>query len=46
MGLLDIIIIVLVVLWLGGFSLHLGGGLVHVLIVIAIIVLIARLLGM
>lgn len=45
MGLLDIIIIVLVVLWLGGFSLHVGGELIHLLIVIAIIVLIARLLG-
>jgi hypothetical protein len=45
MGLLDIIIILLVVSWLGGFSLHLGGGLIHLLLVIAVIVLIFRLLG-
>ena len=45
MGLLDIIIIVLVIAWLGGFSLHVGGGLIHLLLVIALIVLIARLLG-
>jgi hypothetical protein len=45
MGLLDIIIILLVVGWLGGFSLHIGGGLIHFLLVIAVIVLIARFLG-
>jgi hypothetical protein len=46
MGLLDIIIVVLVVAWLGGFSLHIGGGLIHLLLVIAVIVLIIRLLGL
>lgn len=45
MGLLDIIIIILVVSWLGGFALHFGGSLIHLLLVIAVIVLIARLLG-
>lgn len=45
MGLLDIIIILLVISWLGGFSLHVGGGLIHLLLIIAVIVLIARLLG-
>jgi len=46
MGLLDIIIIILIIAWLGGFSLHIGGGLIHLLIVIAVIVLIVRLLGL
>jgi len=45
MGILDIIVIILVVLWLGGFAFHIGGGLIHVLLVIAVIVLVARLLG-
>lgn len=45
MGLLDIIIVILVISWLGGFSMHLGGGLIHLLLVIAVIVLVARLLG-
>lgn len=45
MGLLDIIIILLVIVWLGGFSLKIGGGLIHLLIVIAVIILVARLLG-
>ena len=46
MGILDIIIIALVVAWLGGFALKIGGGLIHLLLVIAIIVLAARLLGL
>jgi len=45
MGILDIIIIILVVAWLGGFSLHIGGGLIHLLLVIAVIVLVVRLLS-
>jgi hypothetical protein len=45
MGLLDIIIILLVISWIGGFSLHIGGGLIHILLVIAVIVLVVRLLG-
>ena len=45
MGLLDIILIVLVIAWLGGFSLHIGGGLIHILLVIAVIILVVRLLG-
>ena len=46
MGILDIIIIVLVVAWLGGFVLKIGGGLIHLLLVIAVIILVARLLGL
>ena len=38
-----LIIIILVVLWLGGFALNVGGGLIHILIVIALILLIVRL---
>lgn len=45
MGLLDIIIVILVIAWLGGFSMHFGGGLIHLLLVIAVIILVARLLG-
>ncbi len=45
MGLLDIIIIVLVIAWLGGFSLKIGGGLIHILLVIAIVIIALRVLG-
>jgi len=38
------IIVVLVILWLLGFSLHIGGGLIHLLLVLAVIVLIFNLL--
>lgn len=41
---LETIIIVLVVLWLLGLVVHVGGGLIHLLVVIALIVLIYRLL--
>jgi len=42
---LELIVIVLVVLWaLGFFAFHVGGGLIHALIVIALIILIVRLL--
>ncbi len=39
------IIIVLFVLWLLGFSFKMGGGLIHILLVIALIALIIRLLS-
>lgn len=42
---LETIIVVLLVLWLLGFSFHIGGGLVHILLVIALIVLVIRLLS-
>jgi hypothetical protein len=39
------IFVILVVLWLLGFTLHIGGGLIHILIVIAVIVLIFNLIS-
>jgi hypothetical protein len=38
------IIVILFILWLLGFSLHIGGGLIHILLVIAVVVLIFNLL--
>lgn len=38
------IIVILLVLWLLGFSLHIAGGLIHLLLVVALIVLIVNLL--
>ncbi len=37
--------VVLLVLWLLGFSMHIGGGLIHALLVIAIVVFIFNLLS-
>ena len=39
------IIVVLFILWLLGFSLHIGGGLIHILLVLEVIVLIFNLLS-
>lgn len=42
-NILWLIIVILVILWLGGFAMHVGGGLIHLLLVIAVIVLIIQL---
>ena len=39
------IFVVLVVLWLLGFSLHVAGGLIHLLLVVALVVLVINLLS-
>ena len=42
-NLLWLIIIILIILWIGGFAFHVGGGLIHILIVIALILVVYRL---
>lgn len=44
-GLLWAIITVLFVFWLLGFALHFGGGLIHLLLVVAAIMLVVNLLS-
>lgn len=44
MGILEVIILILVISWLGGFTLHVAGGLIHLLLVIALVLFIVRLL--
>ena len=41
---LDLIIIILVVGWLLGFSFHVAGGLIHLLLIIAVIAVLIRLI--
>lgn len=43
-GLLWTIIVILFVLWLIGFAVHIGGGLIHLLLVIALILFVVNLL--
>lgn len=38
------IFVILLILWLLGFTLHVGGGLIHILLVIAVIVLVYNLI--
>lgn len=45
MGILDLIIIILIIAWLSGLSFHIAGGLVHIVIVIALVLIVIRLLG-
>jgi len=39
------IIVVLLILWLLGFSLHVAGSLIHLLLVVAVVVLVINLVG-
>ncbi|MBW8895582.1 MAG: lmo0937 family membrane protein [Acidobacteria bacterium] len=39
------IVVLLLILWLLGFTMHVAGGLIHVLLVIALIVIVVRLLS-
>lgn len=45
MNLLWGVVVVLVVLWLVGFSMHIGGGLIHLLLLIALVVVVVRLVS-
>jgi hypothetical protein len=44
-NLLWLIIVILVILWLGGFAMHIGGSIIHILIVVAVVLLIVQLLS-
>lgn len=39
------IVAILLILWLLGFSLHIAGGLVHILLVVAVVVVVINLLS-
>jgi len=39
------IVVILVVLWLLGFSFHVAGGLIHLLLVVALVVLVFNLIS-
>jgi hypothetical protein len=43
-NILWLVLVVLVVLWLLGFVMNIGGGLIHILIVVAVIILVYNLL--
>jgi hypothetical protein len=44
MNLIWMIVVVILILWLAGFALNFGGGLIHLLLVIAVILIIYRLI--
>jgi hypothetical protein len=45
LNLLWAVVVVLVVLWLFGFAMHVGGGLIHLLLVVALVVVVVRLIS-
>ncbi|MCB2360941.1 lmo0937 family membrane protein [Clostridium estertheticum] len=45
MGLLRTIVGIMIVLWLLGFVLNIGGGMIHTLLVIAVIIFVFDLIG-
>ena len=42
---LTTVVVVLVILWLLGFSLNVGGGLIHALLVVALVIFVVNLLS-
>ena len=44
-GLLWTVIVILFVLWLLGFAMHIGGGLIHLLLVVAVVVFVINMLS-
>jgi Family of unknown function (DUF5670) len=39
------VVVVLLILWLLGFSMHIGGGLIHLILVVGLVVLVINLLS-
>lgn len=42
MGIIEIIAAILLIMWLAGFTLHIAGSFIHILLVLAVIVFLAR----
>jgi len=42
MGLIEIIAVVLLIMWVGGFALHIGGALINILLLLAVVVFVSR----
>jgi len=42
MGIIEIVAIILLIMWLGGFALNIGGNFIHLLLVLAIVVFLLR----
>ena len=44
MSIIDLLIIIIILGWAGGYSFHFGGDLIHVLLLVALVLLVVRLL--
>jgi hypothetical protein len=45
MSVIDLVIVILLLSWIGGYSIHIGGDLIHLLLVVALITLVVRVVG-
>ena len=44
MGIIEIAALILIVMWLGGFALNIGGNLIHLLLILALVIFLLRFL--
>jgi hypothetical protein len=44
LGLIELLAIILVIAWVGGLSLNVAGGLIHILLVLAVLLFLSRFL--
>jgi membrane protein implicated in regulation of membrane protease activity len=44
MGIIEIAALILIIMWLGGFALNIGGNFIHLLLILAIVVFLLRFL--
>lgn len=44
MGIIEIAALILIIMWLGGFALNIGGNLIHLLLILALVVFLLRFL--
>lgn len=44
MGLLELLIIIILIMWLGGNGLHLGGDFIHLLLIVIVVLVIIKFL--
>jgi hypothetical protein len=44
MGIIELVAIILIIFWLGGFALNIGGNFIHILLVIAVVIFLVRLI--
>ena len=45
LNLLWLVVVICIVAWLCGFALHVAGGLIHILLVVALVVIVVRLIA-
>lgn len=45
MGLIELLVLILIIAWIGGFSLNIAGSFIHILLVVALIIFVFNFLS-